>query len=257
MKTHRMITIARYTLLEAARARLAVAGLVLLLLIVAASLFVQSLAVTESARLQAGFLAASLRLATVCVMALHVCATIAREWSDKGLESVLALDLDRTTYVLGKFGGFVLIGAAVAAVAGMPLAWAAGIEPAAAWTLSLVAELAIVVAGALFAIMAFGHVMPAVGFALGLYLLARTVAAMKLMTSGAVFGRSGAFDAFVDSAVELLGLLLPRLDTFTQAAWLVDGVPAWPGLPLIALQSVLYCGLLLAATLIDFHRKEF
>src|SRR5688572_19407436 len=61
----RITTIARYTLLEALRTRLPLLVLAAVLVLLAASFFVESISVTEGARIQAGFYAASVRLACV------------------------------------------------------------------------------------------------------------------------------------------------------------------------------------------------
>ena len=71
-----------------------------------ASFFVEQIAITESARFQTGFYAAAARFAAVFIVALHVLASVAREFDDKGLDMLLALDLPRSHYVLGKLAGF-------------------------------------------------------------------------------------------------------------------------------------------------------
>ena len=83
-----------------------------------ASLFVQHIAIAETTRMQSGFLAASLRLLTVFVLSLHVAASMVREFNDKGVELLLALDLPRAGYYLGRFAGFAAIAGALALLAG-------------------------------------------------------------------------------------------------------------------------------------------
>src|SRR5688572_2755007 len=148
----RIATIARYTLLEALRTRLPVLVLAALLALLAASFFVEAIAVTEGTRFQTGFYAAGVRLASVFIMAMAVLVSITREFNDKGLDVVLALDLPRSHYVLGKLAGFLGIAALIAAAAALPLAWSAPPVPAVQWAISLAVELAIVAALALFCV---------------------------------------------------------------------------------------------------------
>ena len=105
-ENHAIATIARYTAARGpahapAGARAASCSALLL----GASFFVEQIAITEGARFQTGFYAATARLAAVFIAALHVIASVAREFDDKGLDMLLALDLPRSHYVLGKLGG--------------------------------------------------------------------------------------------------------------------------------------------------------
>jgi hypothetical protein len=56
--------------------------------------------------------------------------------------------------------------------------------------------------------------------------------------------------------VDALALVLPDLSRFTQTAWLVNGADASPSLVLVAVQAVVYSGLLTAAGLFDLYRKN-
>jgi len=98
----RIVTIARYTLLEALRTRLPALVLVTLFALLAASFLVESISVTEGARFQSGFYAASMRIACVFIAGLYVLGSVTRELNDKGLDVLLALDLPRSHYILGK-----------------------------------------------------------------------------------------------------------------------------------------------------------
>src|SRR5262249_58824121 len=86
---------------------------------------VEEITVTEGARFQAGFYAASARFAAVFIGAFYVLASIVREFDDKGLDMILALDLPRSHYVLGKLAGFLGIAAVLSAPTCVPLLWLA------------------------------------------------------------------------------------------------------------------------------------
>ena len=102
---NRIATIARYTMLEALRTRFAVLALAIIGVTLAGSFFIREIAITESARFQTAFYAASVRFAAVFVAALYAIASVSREFQDKGLDVALALDLPRSHYVLGKLAG--------------------------------------------------------------------------------------------------------------------------------------------------------
>ena len=86
MRRQQIVTLARFTLLEAWRTRLLWLFLIALALIFGATWFIQQLAITESARVQITFSAAATRLAAVFVLSLHILTSIVREFDDKGLE---------------------------------------------------------------------------------------------------------------------------------------------------------------------------
>ena len=98
-------TIARYTVVEALHTRLPLLVGCVILILGAASLFAAELAIAEGARFQAAIYAAGVRLAGVFIVGLYVLASMAREFDDRGLDTVLALDLTRGQYLLGKLGG--------------------------------------------------------------------------------------------------------------------------------------------------------
>jgi hypothetical protein len=252
----RIATIARYTLLEALRTRLALLVLVVLLALYAASWFVQSIAVIEGARFQAGFFAASARLACVFVAALYVLASVTREFNDKGLDVLLALDLPRSHYVIGKLAGFLGIAALLAAAAALPLLLASpagGLQ----WMISLALELAVVVALALFCVLTFSQLTVAAGFVLAFYVLGRSLTAIRLMSDHPLAGADSASHQVIQLLVDGVALVMPALDAWTRTAWLVNEAAPWPALLQVAGQAVLYVGLLAAAAMFDFYRKNF
>lgn len=253
----RITTIARYTLLEAVRTRLPELVAATIVLLIAASFFVQQIAITESARMQAATYGAGMRFACVFIAGLHVLASTIREFNDKGLDVALALDVPRGHYILGKLAGFLVIGALLAAAVSLPLAFLATPEAALQWGLSLALELGIVIAFALFCIVTFNQLMPAAGFLLAFYLLARTLTAIRLMSAHPLTGADAPSHQVIRLLVEGLALVMPALDQWTRTAWLVNQHAPWPDIGDLTGQTVLYITLLAAAAMFDFYRKNF
>ncbi len=248
---------ARYTLLEALRTRFALLVLVTVALLLLASFFVESIAVTEGPRFQTAFYAASVRLAAVFVAALYVLVSIAREFNDKGFDMLLALDLPRAHYVLGKLAGFTILALLIAAIASLPLLWLAPAEAVVQWAVSLALELAIVVALALFCMLTFSQLVPAASFVLAFYLLARSITAIRLMGAHPLAGGESLSHRVISGMVEALALVMPPFDIWTQTAWLVNEAAAWLTLLQIGWQSVVYVLLLTGAAMFDLYRKNF
>lgn len=253
----RVTTIARYTLLEAMRTRLPALVLATLLALLAASFFVEAISIAEGARLQTGFYAAGVRLCSVFIAALYVLVSVTREFNDKGLDVLLALDLPRSHYILGKLTGFLAIAALIAVAAALPLAWLAPPSAVLQWTCSLAVELAIVVALALFCIVTLNQLTAAASFVLAFYLLARTLTAIRLMSEHPLSGADTLSHQVIQFVVDALALVVPALDAWTQTAWLVNQRAPWSDLLELAALSALYVALLAAATMFDFYRKNF
>lgn len=254
---HQITTIARYTLLEALRTRLPALVLSAIVLLAAAGYFVQEIAVTESARLQTGFYAAAMRLTAVFMAGLYVLSSVSRDFNDKGIDIVLALDLPRSHYILGKLAGFLAIGALIAAAVSVPLALLAAPAAALQWGTSLALELAIVVSLSLFCIVTFSQLMPAASFMLAFYLLARALTAIRLMSAHPLVDADALSHQFIGMMVDGVALVVPALETWTRTAWLVNQPAAWTEIGALAGQSLVYVTLLAAATMFDFYRKNF
>jgi hypothetical protein len=241
-------------LLEARRGALPWLVLAAVALSLCLAVFLSQVALTESRMLQASIVAAVLRACAVFLVAAHVCTSVLREITDKGLELMLSLPLTRSAQYLGRFSGFAACGALIALVFALPLlAWA---PPAAValWSVSLALEAALVAAAALFFAMSLGQLLPAIAASAGFYLLARSMASIQAIAAGPHSDDSlptiGA-----RWAVEGVALLFPRLDSMTRTEWLLYGAPA-PAEYISALGGlVLYCVLLIAAGLFDFHRR--
>ncbi|MBX9904406.1 MAG: ABC transporter permease [Burkholderiales bacterium] len=249
-------TICRYTALEAIRTRVPATALLTLVVLLVASLFIRELAVTETTRFQIGFYATAARLCAVFIASLYVLSSISREFSDKGLEVLLALDVPRSHYICGKLAGFMLTACAIAVVLSLPLWMLAPAAAVAMWTASLAIELALVIALSLFCIVTFTQLLPAAGFVAAFYLLARSVTAMRLMGGNPVAGQDTLSHQVSRGLVEGLGYLMPALDRWTDTAWLVNAAPEASVLLGIGIQGAVYIALLAAATLFDFYRRS-
>ena len=256
MKLNRVGAIARYTVLEAWRNRLALIVAVATALLFLLSVFVRELAITESARLQTALLASALRLAAVFLIGLYILNGLTREFNDKVVELVLSLDLPRPAYVLGKFLGYAVVAAAVAAIATLPLLFLAPPGSALAWGSSLALELLVVAAIAVFCITTFTQLLSAAAFVAAFYLLARSITAIQLMSSASLVADGSLGQKAGEWLANAMAFVLPRLDTFTQTGWLMpEGAPS--GMAMIVLQSAIYVALLLAAAMFDLYRRNF
>lgn len=248
-------TLMRLTLVEARRSGfpwLACASLVAGLGIAA---FLSQVALTERQELQTAILAALLRACAVFLVAAQVASSALREVNDKALEMMLALPLRRSTQYLGRLAGYVACGLALALVFALPLVLWAPASAVALWGLSLACEAAMVAAAALFFALTLAQLVPAIAATLGLYLLARSLAAIQAIASAPASDASAAEQA-ARWTIDAIALLLPRLDAATRTDWLLYGLPSAGAYASALAGLVIYTGLLIAAGLFDFHRRN-
>jgi len=251
------MTIAFYTCAEALRNRIAwLAGLVLLTGFFVTQ-FLGSVAITETAPFQAAFMGAFLRLAMVVLLAILVVTGTLREFHDKGVELVLSLALPRWAYLVGKLGGFVAIGVALALACTLLLMLHSPWQQCVVWGLSLACELFIVSTFSMLCLLSFNQVTAALSAVGAFYVGARTIAALQLMAHGPVVDAPSVAQQFVEGFVSLLAYLLPDLSLFGMSHWLAHASASWSSLWPIALQSLIYVSLLGAASMFDLYRKEF
>lgn len=253
----KILAIARFTLLEAARSRLSwlVFGAVLVLGL--ASLLVRELAITDSQRIQLAFLATLLRVTSALLSAAFIISSLQREFNDKVPTLVLALDVARSHFVLGKALGLSLTALLIALACALPLALFAPTTVWWPWTASLMLESWIIAAVSLFCGLSLRSVTAGLLFTVGFYVLAKSLAAIQLI-SHASLNATALSHRYMTGLLDTLALLLPRLDQFAQTRWLVDGIdvanPA--ALSDLALQALIFIALVTSATMFDLYRKN-
>jgi len=249
----KILAIARYTLLEAARSRLVWLVLVTIFVFGAASFLIRELAITDSLRLQTAFLATSMRAASFLLIAAFIIGTLQREFNDKGPALLLALDLPRGHYVLGKAIGMAGVASLIGLACAMPLALLVPGTAWLAWSASLLLEAWIIAAVSVFCGISLRGVAAGLALTLGFYLLAKSLATLQLISQASLEAASVSH-RYMTQMLDILALLLPRLDEFAQTRWLVDGVSSALG-PL-ALQALIFSALVTAAAMFDMYRKN-
>src|SRR5260370_38955687 len=208
-------TFARFVLLEARRSGLPWLALACIALGAGLAGFLSEVALTESRALQAAVVAAVLRACAVFLIAAHVASSTLREMNDKGLELMRTLPVSRSTQYLGRLAGFGVLGICVAAAFSAPLLLWAAPSAVALWGLSLACECALVAAAALFFAMTLAQLVPAIAATAGLYLLARSIAAIQAIASGPLTEPSLPSE-LARTAVGGVALLLPPLHAVTR-----------------------------------------
>lgn len=252
-----IITIAKFTIIEALRNRLVLLLLLVVMISFAMVEFIGDLAITEHRETQMAILAAFLRLCSVVVVTMFVVSSTVRELQDKTLEMILAMPIHRGQYYLGKLMGFISVSFLVSLIFGMMLLVYAPTESVAIWTISLFLELVLVVAMGLVMLFTFNQIPPALAGVFIIYAASRITTSIYLMAKYPIISHTTIAQKFMDSFIEMLTWLLPDLHRFTQTEWLTHHVTDWSLLVPVVGQTVIFLGLLSTIALFDFYRKNF
>jgi ABC-type transport system involved in multi-copper enzyme maturation permease subunit len=250
------LTLARFVLLEARRSGLPLLAICAVGVGVGLAGFLSRLALTESATLQAGVLAAFFRLTTVFLIAAFVITSMVRESNDKGTELLLSLPISRTSYYVGKFVGFVACGGVLAGVFSITMLFWSPPFAVGAWCLSLMLEVSLMAGVSLFFVITMANVVPALAAVGGCYLLSRVIASIQSIVVSPLVGEPSGLQQLAANGIDLVALLLPPLDRATQTVWLLYGPPSTGEFLHLAGILAVYGVLVLAAGLVDFHRRN-
>lgn len=252
-----ILTLARFSLLEAIRTRVGLLALALLGSGLLVAWLTGQVAITETREIRAVLTASFFRFAAVFVITVFVVSAQAREAADKSLDLLLSLPAPRSAYYLGKLTGYLGAAWLLALLFGLPMLALAPFQSLIAWTVSLGLELSIVVAASLFFLTILTQVPAALAAVSGFYLLSRSMSALRLIGGSPLIDDGSITPMAISRLLDAIAALLPRLDLFTQSAWLAEPQASWGLLASVAAQSLIYVFLLSLAGLIDFQRKNF
>jgi ABC-type transport system involved in multi-copper enzyme maturation permease subunit len=253
---HQTLTILLYTVKEALRSRLLWLVFFALLGGFGFAEFLGGIAITENRSIQAGMLGVLLRLVAVLLVGIFVIATVGREITDKGLELIMSLPINRSSYLLGKLLGFI----ALATIMTVPMAVLVSLYAtplsSVIWAFSLLCELILVATVALFLAMTLTNFTWAVSVLAGFYLLARSINAFLLMASGPLGENAAWLDRIMGWLLEGIAYLLPSLDLYARSEWLIYPVDGSTELVPVFIQTLIYTCLIYGAALFDLYRKN-
>ena len=248
-------TIARLTLLEAVRSHLFIMMITVVLGLFGLAEFIGELSITETRQVQAAVTAFLLRVFSVCVICLFVITSVLRELNDKGLEIILSLPMPRYAYLFGKLFGFAGLSLSICVMAGLPLLLYAPAIQVSYWVLSLFCEHLLIVSLSLVCLLTFSSITLSFTSVMAFYLLSRSIESICLLSAAPILATGAVSQDFMHFLVNMLALVLPDLNAFTQGGWLVYGVDFVAMRPVLV-QTLLYLAVLLSAGLFDFYRKN-
>lgn len=247
----------RYVLTAALRDRLVVGLIVLLGLGVSMAVFMGSAAVTEQSRFVAVYAAGSMRIINALGLVLFVVFFIRRSFEARDVEFMLSRPVGRIRFLLSYAAALSILALCFGAITGLCLyALSPGLNPAgmALWTLGLVAENIIMVNTALFFSMILTSAATAAFAVFGFYVLARMMSQILGIIDS---GKSMLQAEILETVMQGISMVMPRLDLMAQTSWLLYGVGDGAGLSFVLAQGAAYTALIVLAALVDLRFRQF
>lgn len=247
----------RYIMMAALRDRLILSIVGLMLVVVSLSVFFGATVITEQDQFVRSFAAFGVRLFGVVVLVLFVVTYIRRSFEGRDVDYLLSRPIGRIRFILTHAAGFSFLAFLAAGFLGGVVAFLqmhninAGLL---SWWLSIGLEFIIMANVAMF----FAFVMTSQTVCLimvfAFYLLSRLIGEiLGILQKG---GQTGVM-SLLSKIMEMISIFIPRLDLMGQTKWLLYGVPETLSLPFIMGQGIVFLLVVIGASVLDMHRRQF
>lgn len=267
----------QFVLIAALRDKLVITFLAMIGVGAALAVFLGSASVTEQESFALVFGAAGLRFLGVLGIILFCCFYMRRCFETKEVEFLLSRPISRMNFLFSHAAAFSVFATAVAlaVVLAVSLIARPPFEGLAVWTESLVVEYVIMAATALFFSLTLSSAAGSALAVMGFYILARLIG--MLLGIAALPPESMIFN-ILNKTMEVISIIVPRLDLMGQTSWLLYGANGAAGIDFdlharlsyghflvetltlpgfIAVQGVVFFTLVMAASAFDFSRRQF
>lgn len=247
----------RYIMMAALRDRLILSIVGLMLVVVSLSIFFGATVITEQDQFVRTFAAFGVRLFGVVALVLFVVTYVRRSFEGRDVDYLLSRPIGRIRFILTHAAGFSFLAVLAAVFLGGVVAFLqmyninAGLL---SWWLSIGLEFVIMANVAMF----FAFVMTSQTVCLimvfAFYLLSRLIGEiLGILQKGGQTGVMG----LLSKVMEMISIFVPRLDLMGQTKWLLYGVPETLSLPFIMGQGIVFLLVIIGATVLDMHRRQF
>lgn len=246
----------RYVLLCALRDKLFIGMLTGIIAGSIISSIIGSTAFLEDKEMSLSFAGAASRFILVTGLIVFVCFHIRSSFDTREIDVMLSRPTSRAQLVIDHWVGFCITATLLVlpTIGILALIGVLNLQGFLIWSLSMILETWLVVALAMFAALVLRSAVTSVLASMGIYVLARMMVYF-LLTADAPGSQERFF--LLSQSLKFVSLFLPRLDLFGKSEWLVYGVQNTHDWTLFILQAAIYIPLLLAASIIDFRRRQF
>jgi hypothetical protein len=256
MAINKPFVIVKYTLVEAGKRRFILLFAIAILLSIAISVYAASLSMLEKQQTMAAFYGFFIRLFSAGLMGAWVIMTEARALDQANAPLFFALPVNRLQYLVARLCGYAAIMVIALIIITLPLL-GLSVSPGTAliWACSAACELLIVIMLALTLVLVFSQPVVCLFLLSIIYLFARCSGEFWRHSETVLNGAAGLSDKLIAWPLKFITYLVPRLEEFAGASWLLrDAVPAMT-LRNVSIETAIYV-LLLAAIAAERIRKR-
>ena len=250
-----LLTIAKYSILEAVRDRFLLFIFTGVIIFFCISLFIGELAITEGTQMQSAILGSALRLFSVFTIGLFVITSMIREFNDKGFELILSHPVPRSSYYFGKFTGFSVIALLIAFMCLCCLSIYVPLNLAFLWSFSLFCELLIIISLSLLCLFSFSSITISFSIVMSFYVLSRSIEVIQLISNSPILAIGSTSHKFMNELLGIISYIIPDLYRFTQTSWLIYQTE-FNNIVIVIGQTLIYVILISCVALFDLYRKE-
>ncbi len=266
----------KFVLTAAMRDKLMITLLTMIVCGGALALFLGSASITEKESFALVFGAAGLRFLSVIGVVLFCCFYMRRSFETKEVEFLLSRPISRLTFLFSHAAAFMILSLLIAVTVVAVVFFLGRPNPGglAAWGFSIGVENMIMAVTSLFFSMVLSSASGSALATLGLYVLSRLIGTLLGI---AALPPDKVVYSVLNNIMDVVSIVVPRLDMLGQTSWLVYGVAGSGGVGYLEragayahammahlgiegfmfAQGALFIALLLAATAFDFLRRQF
>ena len=254
-----MLSNIRYVLLTATRDRLFFGLVVGILAAAYISSVLGATAMLEPEQMTLAFTAASARVIIMVGLIVFVGFHMKNAFEAREIDVLLSRPISRTSLVLSYWLGFAVVATllVVPTLVLVSILGALNKTGYMLWGASLLLESWLVVSIALFAALTIRSGVGTVLASLAMYTLSRMMGFFLATTKTSMLFSERQINVGAQWLMNAISTVIPRLDFFAKSHWLVYGAKSYEELTLFVIQAVVFIPLLIAASVIDFKRKQF
>lgn len=255
-----MPTIIKYVVLTASRDWFFIGLYIALFLAFHTANFLGGLATVEQWKMSVALVSGISRAIFALGMVVFICFHVRRAFDNREIDVMITKPISRPQFVVSYWMGFMVV-SAILAVPYFILFWIMVKIPEASeiafatWSFSIMLELAIMNAFALFASLILRSAVSAVLLSTAFYIASRMIGFFLLAIERPVT-RSW-IDKAANDIMYALSSVLPRLDMFAKSEWLAYPAMVPSDIYQFVIQAVVYVPFLLLMAVFDFKRKQF
>lgn len=254
-----MNTTTKFIFLTAMRDRLFPALFILVLAVIGITSALSSTAMLEEDAMHLAMSAGLARIILNIGIAVFVCFHIRSMYDSKEIDVMLSRPISRPKLVFGLWKGFAIVATmlVVAVAVVIYLLSPANQSGFLVWSGSLLLECWIMVAIALFASLTNKSAVTSVLITFTLYILGRIMAFLVATANSKMIFKEQWINDIAEFTIEIISVVIPRLDMFAHTEWLVYGLPDDQTALFFIAQGTIFIPFALALAIIDFSKKQF